>query len=279
MHLRLLRTARRLPVLVALLITSLAAAAGPAAAARASTAPELRPAAAAPDLYLVGGLSIAHEPPTGPPVQQVGIRVQDAYGNDVDDHDTITVDWQTIDWNAHAPGYYTPAGGTLTIPDGQVEGIIDVPIAEDDLSEPTEWVFVLLSNPSGAQLGGIGPGLAFFQINDDDPRPQVSVGDVTARSLPDRPRIMKFDVTLDRALEDYALVDVDTADGTASEGVNYLPVSKTVVFPPMVTTKQVWVWVLPDSNGLDFELQASNPVNVNIGDGVGIGYIDEIFEM
>jgi len=276
MHLRLFRAAPRLPVLVAVLVASLAAAAGPAAA-RASTARELRPASVAPDLYLVGGLSIADEPPTGPSVQQVGIRVQDAYGNDIRAHDTITVDWRTFDWNAHAPGDYTPAGGTLTIPDGEVEGIIDVPIAEDDLSEPTEWVFVLLSNPSGAQLGGIGPGLAFFQINDDDPRPRVSVGDVTARSLPDRPRIMKFDVTLDRPLEDYALVDVDTVDGTALAGVDYLPVSKTVLFPPMVTTKQVWVWVLPGSNGLNFELHASNPVNVNIGDGVGIGYIDEVF--
>lgn len=79
--------------------------------------------------------------------------------------------------------------------------------------------------------------------------------------------------TLDRPLEDYAFVDVATVDGTAVAGTDYMAVSKTVLFSPMATVREVWVWVLPGSAGKTFTLQASNPVHVTIGDGSGTGSI------
>lgn len=277
MHWSIRRKALAVPVAVGLLVGALAA------TTAAGATPDARPKGVVPDLFLVGGLSIADEPPTGPSVQQVGVRVQDMYGQDVSEHPTITVDWQTLDYNAHAPGDYTPASGTLTIEDGEVEGIIDVSIAEDNVSEPTELLLVLLSNPTGgAQLSGIGPGLAFFQINDDEPRPSLVLTDEHARALPDRPRIMRMPVILDRELEDYALVHVATEDVSAVAGVDYLPVSKTVIFPPMTVYKEVWVWILPGDNaGEQFRLRATDPVNVTIGEGedTSLGTIDNIFEM
>jgi len=227
----------------------------------------------APAPLVIGQLGTVTEGDAGTVTVSVPVVLQNAFGSPAPAAVPVSVDWATHDFYVHAPGDYTAGSGTLTFSPGETVKYVDVEVVGDTLSEPDEHGLVVLSNPVNGVLSGIGPGLGFFRIDDDEPRPAVSVSDVTANALLTQPRLMKFWVTLDRPLEDYAVVDVATVDGTAVAGVDYLPASKTVIFPPMVTAQSVWVWVLPGSAGKSFTVEATNPVNITIGDGIGTGTI------
>ncbi len=222
---------------------------------------------------VIGQLGTVTEGDAGTVTVSVPVVLQNSFGSPAPAAVPVSVDWATHDFYAHEPADYAAGSGTLTFSPGETVKYVDVEVAGDTLSEPDEHGLVILSNPVNGVLSGIGPGLGFFRIDDDEPRPAVSVSDVTANALLTQPRLMKFWVTLDRPLEDYATVDVATVDGTAVAGVDYLPASKTVIFPPMVTAQSVWVWVLPGSAGKSFTVEATNPVNITIGDGIGTGTI------
>lgn len=228
---------------------------------------------APPEPLVVAQVASVDEGDAGASTVSVPVVLQDRFGNPRPSDVPVTVDWRTGDYNAHAPGDYAAASGTLTFAPGETVKYVDIDVAGDTLAEPVEVGLIGLSNPVNADLGGFGPGLGLFGIRDDDPRPAASMADVSARALRSRPRIMRFTVTLDRPVQDYASVDVATVDGTAAAGTDYLPVAKTVLFTPMTTTRSVWVWVLPGSAGKDFTLQLSNPVGVSIGDPVAAGTI------
>lgn len=226
-----------------------------------------------PPPLVVAQVATVVEGDAGSATASVPVVLANIYGSAQRSAVPVTVDWRTGDYNAHAPGDYAAASGTLTFAPGEMVKYIPVSVVGDTLAEPREIGLVGLSNPVNGELAGIGPGLGFFDIRDDDPRPAASVSDVSARALGAQPRIMRFTVTLNRPFESYASVDVATVDGTAVAGIDYLPVSKTVLFTPMATSRAVWVWVLPGSSGKDFTLELSNPVDIHIGDAVATGTI------
>jgi hypothetical protein len=78
----------------------------------------------------------------------------------------VTVDWNTRDGTAHAPGDYITGGGTVTFNPGQQTQTITVTVVGDNTKEPDETFFVDLSNPSpNAQIART-PGKGTIK-NDD----------------------------------------------------------------------------------------------------------------
>ena len=86
-----------------------------------------------------------------------------------------------------------------------------------------------------ATLGGIGPGLGFGNIVDDNPFVVASIAD-QAVSIPagSTNRTMKFNVTFTNTSDQLASVNFATADGTGVAGVDYKASSGTLLVPPGV---------------------------------------------
>ena len=64
----------------------------------------------------------------------------------------VSVNWQTSDYSAGAGSDFTGASGTLTIPAGEIQGVVTVALIDDTLPEIDETFEILLSNPVNATL-------------------------------------------------------------------------------------------------------------------------------
>ena len=73
--------------------------------------------------------------------------------------ETVTVAYATSDGTARSGTDYTAVSGTLTIPMGDTQGSIAVPVLDDSFPENDETFTVALSSPVGATIGdGVGVG-------------------------------------------------------------------------------------------------------------------------
>ena len=188
---------------------------------------------------------------------------------------TVTVDYATSDGTATAPDDYLAASGTVTFLPNQTSRPVSVTVNGDTLDEANETYLVTLSNPTNATIldsQGLGT------ITDDDTPPTVSVDNVTVTEGNSGNVNATFDVSLSTASGQAASVNYATADGTATAPADYAATSGTVNFAAGETTKQVTVLVHGDT--LDeanetFTLNLSNPSNVTIADGIGVGTITD----
>ncbi len=90
---------------------------------------------------------------------------------------TITVDYDTADGTAVAPGDYTARSGTLSFNPGETSKPVVVDTINDAVFEGSESFTLNLSNPSNATvLVGSGTGT----INASDSQPTLSVNSPTA---------------------------------------------------------------------------------------------------
>ena len=85
---------------------------------------------------------------------------------------TITVEYDTYDQSAVAPGDYTAVSGMLTFPPGVVTGTFSVQTVDDALVEGNEVFGVQLANPVNANLGAPND-IDITIIDDDAPADQV----------------------------------------------------------------------------------------------------------
>lgn len=107
--------------------------------------------------------------------------------------------------------------------------------------------------------------------------PIISINDVTAVEGNSGVNFFDFTVSLSEASTETIRVRGDTADGTAFAGEDFSSVVGSIgTFTPGVTSLTFRVFVTGDSiSELDetFLVNLTDPVNVTIGDGVGIGTI------
>ncbi|MBC8180892.1 hypothetical protein H8E88_07190, partial [candidate division KSB1 bacterium] len=181
----------------------------------------------------------------------------------------ITVDFQTNDGTAVAPGDYTATSGTLTIPAGNTTGTINVPIIDDANGEESETFTVDLGNPVNATITD-NQGLGSIVDNDG-----IIIGDYTVN---ENIGTMSFTVTLPTANESEVRVDYQTTNGTAFSPGDYTMTLGTLIFPPGITTRTVDVPIIDDTIDEDtenFAVDLSNPVNATIADNQGVGTIND----
>jgi len=79
---------------------------------------------------------------------------------------TVTVDYNTLDWAAAAPGDYTATSGTLSFPPLTTVAYISVTVIDDVVREPVENFKVKLSSPKFATLVPLGTGVGTIIDND-----------------------------------------------------------------------------------------------------------------
>ena len=99
--------------------------------------------------------------------------------------------------------------------------------------ESTAGLVADIAHPGAARAGFAAPEL-----------PSIEASDAEAREG----EALEFRLELSQASETPVSVDYETADGTAQEGADYVPVSGTVSFAPGETVKTVAVATLGDGN-------------------------------
>ena len=185
----------------------------------------------------------------------------------------VTVDFATSDGTATAPDDYEPATGQLTFAPGETTQTITVNVVGDTILEAAETFFVTLSNPVNADITeGLDRGTG--TILDDEVR-TISIEDrVIAEG-----GFGTFTVSLSSPAATPITVNFNTADGTATAGVDYVPAAGTLTFGPGVQTQTIMVTTIPDEVADDLEtflVQLTGAVGADIADGTAIGTITEV---
>ena len=178
---------------------------------------------------------------------------------------TATVNYATSNGTASAGSDYQTATGTLTFAPGQISQSFGVTILDDPLDESDETVFLGLSSPDNATLGG--PSGATLTILDNDAPPAVRFSN-SSYNVNENQGTAAITVTLSTASGQSVSVDYATSDGSATAGADYVVVSDTLTFAPGETSKSFTVTIINDPLDEDNEtvnLTLSNPVNATPG--------------
>ncbi len=174
-----------------------------------------------------------------------------------------------------ADGDYTSSGSSVTIPAGSLSANIPLAVLGDAKFEPDETFQVTLTGSTGAPLGS--PVTATVTIANDDPLPTVIVSDTSSLEGNSGATMQTFRLTLSNPSSQLVGVSYATHDGTATlaDG-DYQSASGPIDFSPGTLSRSVSVSVNGDvvfEPDETYTLDLSNPVNVTIADGQGIGTI------
>ena len=189
----------------------------------------------------------------------------------------ITVQYTTVDGTAVSGEDYIPVAAQLTIPVGEFEREIRVPLIDDNLAEVDETFTVILSNPTNAV---IDDDKAVGTIENDDEF-LLSVGDV---AVAENEGVAIFSVMLDRwnTAQDISVAYV-TMDGTATAGSDYEEQSGRLVIPAGELSRTIAIAILDDEepeNSETFTIVLTVAQNARIADATGLGtIIDEDTEL
>ncbi|HEX8070528.1 MAG TPA: FG-GAP-like repeat-containing protein [Pyrinomonadaceae bacterium] len=188
---------------------------------------------------------------------------------------SVSVDYATADGTAVSPGDYAPAAGTLTLAEGEAfKGLTVTPVS-DTSDEPDESLTLTLSNPTGGAVLG-SPNVAQLIITDDDPPPQLAVGDAAVTEGNAGSVSAVFTVSLSAPSGFAVTVNYATADGAAAAGADYDAATGTLTFAPGELTKTVAVSVRGDTLAEvneHFFVNLSGPANATLADAQGVGTI------
>ena len=183
---------------------------------------------------------------------------------------TTTVNFATADGTAKAGTNYTSETGTLTFAPGVTSEMISVPILANTNVGPNLTYTVTLSNASANAGITTAQGTGTI-VNDND---TISIGNASA-TVGASATTATFTVTLAASVTSSVTVNYATADDTAKAGTDYTAESGTLTFAPGVTSQQIVVPILANTNpGLntDFFVNLTNPSThdtITTGQGVG----------
>jgi hypothetical protein len=176
---------------------------------------------------------------------------------------------------------WTPAT-SVTIPAGMQSALVRTPITSDSTYEPDEG-FTLTTTLLAGNVNVADP-VGVATIVDQLPYIQavnpVTVNEGAGQAV--------FTVTLSNASKEPVTVRYTTADGTATGGADYTPVTGLITFAPGETSKTIAVPILNDTvyeGDETFKLTLSEPVNAGLptpdvlgtiqDDGRGTGGTDD----
>lgn len=185
------------------------------------------------------------------------------------------INYATSNGTATAGQDYTSVSGTLTFANGVTSQTFSVPILGDNFDESdNESVTLTLSNPAGS--GSLGfPSTSTLNINDDDPRPTVSINDVQLLEGNSGTSDAVFTVTLTGQTAQQVTVGFATSNNSATLS-DYQPTSGQLTFNPGETTKTITVLVVGDTLGESnetFFVNLTFSTNANISRFRGTGTI------
>ena len=206
--------------------------------------------------------------------------------------DPVSLDFETVDQTATAPGDYTAHPKTrIELAEGETSATVVVTVNGDTADEFDETFLVRLTNATNAAMAGAGGAPATSAegvgtIEDDDPKPVLTVNDVRMVEGSEGPKAANFTVVLSPAWPQTVTVRYATVDGTATAASgDYQPLSGTLTFAPGDASKRLSVIVNGDSEPEPeetFALRLSEPTNAVVGKADGTvtivdddGFIDQ----
>ncbi|OUC15999.1 MAG: hypothetical protein B0A82_03825 [Alkalinema sp. CACIAM 70d] len=185
----------------------------------------------------------------------------------------VTVTYATVDGTATSSGNdYVPVSGSLTFAPGETSKTVNVTVRGDNTVEPDEDFSLNLSNPTNAKIDVLS---AFVTISNDDSNngqlPTVSLGsgNVSLSEGNTLGSVIPFTITLSQPATQTITVRVDTVDGTAIAGQDYVPISNGIItFNPGDQSKTFTVSTIGDTTpepDETFDVRLSNPSNAILG--------------
>ncbi len=158
--------------------------------------------------------------------------------------------------------YDNSVAGQLKILANSLSGTIAVPIFGDSVYEGNETFTLTLSNPLGGSFkGGVSSLSTTGTIIDDESLITVDAPKTVEGGLGDS-STMTFTVKLSAAVPGGVTVNYSTADKTAAALNDYTPISGTIVFTAIETSKTIPITILGDARVEGDEsliLNLSNP--------------------
>ncbi|MEY2448804.1 MAG: hypothetical protein QOH79_2280, partial [Acidimicrobiaceae bacterium] len=188
--------------------------------------------------------------------------------------ETVTVNFATKDSTAKAGADFTTTSGKLTFAPGQTAKRVTVAVKGDTLYEMPEKFFVNLSAPVNATLVD---QQAVGTILDNDPKPSLSIGDVSVVEGNAGTKLAVFSVTLSRVSGAPTTVKYATANGTATaQSADFVPAAKVLSIPAGQLSKTFTVTVNGDTFvevNEKFFVNLTAPVNAVLADAQAVGAI------
>lgn len=124
---------------------------------------------------------------------------------------------------------------------------------------------------------GIGADIGAFELQTVSQPPAISVSSPSVREGSSGTTALTFTLTLSKASKNTVSVLVNTSQGTAKSGSDYVSVGRaTVTFAPGVTTQNFVVQVVGDTTvegDETFRLDLRSPINATLGTASGTGTI------
>ncbi|WP_406695704.1 Calx-beta domain-containing protein [Singulisphaera sp. Ch08] len=155
----------------------------------------------------------------------------------------VAVSFATGGGTATAGSDYTPSSGSIFFNPGETIKTVTIPIADDQLLEANETIFLTLTNPTnGATLGS--PDTAVLTIVDNE-QSAVQFNAATF-SVNERAGTATITVTRNSGVGTLT-VGYLTSNGTAQAGTNYTSASGQLTFSAGQTTRTFTVPILNDN--------------------------------
>ena len=197
----------------------------------------------------------------------------------------VSVDWGTSDSGATGGAScgvgidYISAGGTVTVPAGDMSANIIIDVCGDTVDEADEMLQISLSN---AVNGYVADANGFGTIVDDDTFPTLSINDIQVVEPASGQVNAVFTVSLSQVWTSNVDVNYSVVQQTATAGLDYITDTGTVSIPAGSPTTNISVAVLSDAEfepNETFDVVLSSPVNADLADDTGVAtIIDPAFE-
>ena len=154
----------------------------------------------------------------------------------------VSVNYRPFAGTASASDDFVDQTATLTIPAGEVSGLVIIEVFGDDTTERTENFTVQLTNPVGAFITDF---VAIGTIlNDDTTAVNVQSVSVTERNSGSHTAI--FSITLSGPSDNQITFDIATRDGTATAGSDYVAASGSFTLFPGERSVATGIEILTD---------------------------------
>ena len=184
--------------------------------------------------------------------------------------DTVTVNYITANGSAKQNQDFVPKSGVLVFPPGTTNQTVTVSIIGDAYNEPTENFSLIIYAANNASIVR-SQGFATI-IDDDVQNAKLTVSDGTITEGNSGTKDFVFNVMLSEPSGYPVTVNYNTAPGSATVGLDYLPQSGTLAFAPGEVVRQLVVKVVGDGsyeNTENFFLNISGATYATILDAQG----------
>ena len=168
---------------------------------------------------------------------------------------------------------YDPVSGTLTIAARSTSATVTVDLPDDSLDEHNETFWLRLSNPAGAT---VADGTAIGMIADNDPLPQLSIGDGGATEGGTASFTVLLEPVSGRTVTVPWTTAATSSGNPASSTDDYTPASGTLTFPSGTTSARIDVATLQDETSETdetFQVSLGEPTNATLADAIAVGTI------